>query len=82
MEKFIVISILLFTFSLANANMVLNDSIGNDPAKEKLCASRVKIINGKMVPFEIDADYVARIRSYHPDTSFVAIDDGSSPLLC
>lgn len=65
---------------LAMAEMVRNDSIGNDPEKEKLCLSRLKI-NGKVVPFEIDSDYVARNRSDYPDMTFIAIDDGSSGTL-
>jgi len=61
--------------------MVGNDSIGNDPAKEKLCASRVsKTHPGKRVPFEIDSRYVVSARSFHPDTTFIAID-GMSPQL-
>lgn len=51
--------------------MVRNDTIGNDPDKEKLCASRAK---GKTVPFEIDSRYVERARSFNPDVSFIAID--------
>ena len=60
-----------------NTGMVLGSSIGNDPAKEKLCASRAR---GKSVPFEIDSRYVAAARSQHPDVTFVAID-GISPQL-
>ncbi len=82
MKMLIVISSLLFlTSGLASAGMVLNDSIGNDPVKEKLCASRAKkTIPGKAIPFEIDSDYVARARSFHSDATFVAID-GISPQL-
>jgi len=57
--------------------MVRNDSIGSDPAKEQLCASRAK---GAPVPFEIDSRYVVRARSTHPDVTFVAIG-GISPQL-
>jgi hypothetical protein len=62
---------------LARAEMVSSESIGNDPVKERLCATRAK---GKAVPFEIDLKYVASARARHPDTTFVAID-GSSPQL-
>lgn len=79
MRKLIVISILLLTSGLANAGMVLNDSIGNDPAKEKLCASRAKVKN--TVPFEIDSDYVARARLDYPDATFIAEDEGYEPHL-
>jgi hypothetical protein len=57
--------------------MVLSNSIGNDPDKEKLCEARAK---GKTVSFEIDSRYVASARSLHPDATFIAID-GSSPQL-
>ena len=76
-KKLVVISILLCAFGLANVEMVLNDSIGNDPAKEKLCAARVTYIKGKMVTFEIDSDYVARCRRDNPDMTLIAIDDGN-----
>jgi hypothetical protein len=67
---------------LVQAQMVRNDSIGNDAAKEKLCASRVRAkgISGEIVPFEIDSRYVASSRSLNPDATFIAID-GSSPQL-
>lgn len=71
MKKLIVISILLLTSGFASADMVLNNSINNDPVKEKICASRAK---GKTVPFEIDSDYVARIRSLYPDATFIAVN--------
>lgn len=70
------VSLLLFS-GTTTAQMVRNDAIRNDPAKERLCASRA---NGKTVPFEIDAGYVARARSLHPDATFIAID-GMSPQL-
>ena len=72
----IVSSLLLFT-GIARAEMVRNDTIGNDPDKEKLCASRAK---GKPVPFEIDSRYVESARSFNPDATFIAID-GMSPQL-
>ena len=63
------------------AEMVSSSSISNDPAKERLCASRAQsTIPGKMVPFEIDSRYVATARSQHPDVTFIAID-GISPQL-
>jgi hypothetical protein len=77
MRLLLIVSCLLFSTGLARAQMVLNGSIGNDPAKEKLCASRAK---GKTVPFEIDSRYVATARSFHPDATFIAID-GASPQL-
>ena len=55
MKKLILISILLLASGLASADMVLNDSIGNDPAKEKLCIERLPAhLKGKTVPFKID----------------------------
>ena len=72
----VVFGLTLFS-CLASAEMVRNDAIGNDPAKEKLCASRTK---GKTVPFEIDSRYVERARSFNPDVTFVATD-GISPEL-
>lgn len=77
MRLLLIVICLLFSADLARAQMVLNDSIGNDPAKEKLCASRAK---GKTVPFEIDSRHVAFARSFHPDATFIAID-GASPQL-
>jgi len=77
MKKLLIFASLLLTPYLANAEMVLNDSIGNDPAKEKLCESRAK---GKAVPFEIDSSYVERERLNQPDATFIAID-GISPQL-
>lgn len=68
---------LVFFSCAAEAEMVRNDAIGNDPAKEKLCATRAK---GKTVPFEIDLKYVERARSFNPDATFVAVD-GRSPQL-
>ena len=53
--------LLLFS-CLAQAEMIRNDAIGNDPEKEKLCASRAK---GKPVPFEIDSRYLKSARSFH-----------------
>jgi hypothetical protein len=72
MKKIIIISFLLFTFGYSNAEMVLNSEIGNDPAKEKLCASRVKS-GGKMYPFMIDSDFVARVRAVYPDVTFISM---------
>jgi len=68
----------VFLFSTTvNAQMKRSDAIGNDPAKEQLCASRAK---AKTLPFEIDSRYVARERLLHPDATFIAID-GISPQL-
>lgn len=61
----------------ANAAMVSSDAIGNDPAREKLCAARAQ---GKPVPFEIDSRYVESARREHPEITFIAID-GISPQL-
>lgn len=72
----VVFGLILFS-CLAKAEMVRNDAIGNDPAKEKLCALRAK---GKTVPFEIDSRYVERARSFNHDVTFVATD-GISPQL-
>jgi hypothetical protein len=73
----LLVSCLFFSTIVARAQMVRNDSIGNDPNKEKLCASRA---NGKTVSFEIDSHYVKSARSFHPDATFIAID-GISPQL-
>ena len=77
MRLLLIISSLLLSTGIARAEMVRNDTIGNDPDKEKLCASRAK---GKPVPFEIDSRYVERARSFNPDVTFIAID-GMSPQL-
>jgi hypothetical protein len=80
MRALFVVTCLLLSASLARAQMILNDSIGNDPEKVKLCASRQKEIKGRMVPFYIDSRYVALSRSNFADATFIAID-GSSPQL-
>ncbi len=77
MKKIVMILGLMSCFGVARAAMVSSDSIGNDPAKVKLCAARAQ---GTPVPFEIDSRYVEESRATHPDTTFVAID-GSSPQL-
>lgn len=68
---------LLFFSCLAQAEMIRNDAIGNDPQKEELCASRAK---GKTVPFAINSRYLKSARSFNPDANFIAID-GISPQL-
>jgi hypothetical protein len=81
------LAIITFTFSwLASAQMVRNDSIGNDPAKEKLCVERA--ISGHRdqhtVPFEIDQDYVLGWRRGDPDAAFIAVESntfGSADLI-
>ncbi|PYU68056.1 MAG: hypothetical protein DMG49_17020 [Acidobacteria bacterium] len=75
MRLLLIVSCLLFSTGIAGAQMLLNDSIGKDPAKEKLCALRTK---GKTAPFEIDSRYVPSARSFRPDATFIAID-GTSP---
>jgi len=72
----------LLASSVARAEMIPSSQAGNDPQKARLCASRAGTkIPGKLVPFEIDPTYVDRARSFHPDVSFIAIDDGTSPQL-
>lgn len=82
MKKLLLVCFFLLWSGIANAEMILNSSIGNDPDKEKLCASRaLRTLKGKVVPFEIDSEYINRSRRDHPDVTFVAIDDGMSPQL-
>ena len=72
--KIIIIGCLLFASGVAHAEMVSNDSIGNDPAMEKLCVSRSQHdIKGKAVPFLIDSRYVKSARASHADATFIAI---------
>lgn len=79
--KFIV-GVLCLASEFAQAKMVPNNTIGNDPAKEALCASRAHVMvgPGPQVPFEIDSDYVASVRQLDSDTTFIVID-GASPQL-
>lgn len=77
MRWLLVLSCLFLSSTATTAQIVRNEVIGNDPAKERLCASRA---TGKTVPFEIDSRYVARERSLHSDATFIAID-GMSPQL-
>jgi hypothetical protein len=66
---------LLLAPMMAIAQMVRSDSIGNDPEKEQLCAARAKkALSGSVVPFEIDAGYVTRVRKVHLDVTFIVID--------
>jgi hypothetical protein len=59
----------------ALGQMVLNNAIGNDPARERLCIARALAGNkGKSVPFEIDLQRVTSARSVYPDVTFVAIE--------
>lgn len=58
MRWLILVGSLLLSSTMASAQMVRSDTIGNDPAKEKLCVSRVE--SKDIVPFDIDARYVAR----------------------
>src|SRR5262245_24853701 len=62
---------------VALAQMVSGDAIGNDPAREKLCRSRIPASMGKPAPFEIDMRYVERGRKNDPDITFVALDRAS-----
>lgn len=66
---------LVLLATTATGQMIRNDSIGNDPAKERVCALRARktLPASKIVPFEIDSRYVARSRSLHPDATFIAI---------
>jgi hypothetical protein len=70
-----VIGMLSCLAGTATGQMVRSETIGNDPAKEHLCASRAKATQGtsKTVPFEIDSGYVARSRALNPDATFIAI---------
>ncbi len=77
MRLLFIAAVLVMFSGTVSAQMIRNGSIGNDPAKEGLCASRAK---GQTVPFEIDSRYVASERSLHPDATFIAID-GLSPQL-
>lgn len=77
MKKLLVFLGLVVSAAIVHAEMISSSAIGNDPAKEKLCAKRAK---GKPVPFVIDSRYVKRARSSHPDSTFIAID-GMSPQL-
>jgi hypothetical protein len=59
-----------------DSQMVRNDSIGNDPELEKLCAADAKraLHVTETVPFEINSHYVANARSISPEITFVATD--------
>jgi len=63
--------------------MVPSDTIGNDPARESLCAERARatLPKGRSVPFLLDARYLASARSFHTDVTLIVIDDGMSPQL-
>jgi len=78
MRSFLLIFVLFFFANITKAEMLRNDSIGNDPGKEKICAARTK---EKTVPFEIDSRYIERARAINPDVTFVATDAGSPQLV-
>jgi hypothetical protein len=69
---------MVFASMVANGQMVSNDTIQNDPAKEALCVKRAKV--KKPVPFLIDQNYVKWTRAVHPDATFIA-EDGIIPEL-
>ena len=59
----------------AVGQMVLNNAIRNDPARERLCIARaLQGKKGKAVPFEIELQRVTSARSVYPDATFVAIE--------
>ncbi len=66
-----------FAVVIASGQMVANNAIQNDPAKEALCATRAKV---RPVPFLIDQNYVNSVRTAHPEATFVA-EDGVIPVL-
>lgn len=78
MKKLLAISSLLFVSFHANAEMILNSAIGNDPEKEKVCIARA---TGKPLPFEIDSRYLETRRKEHPDATFIATDGYSVQLV-
>ena len=77
MKKFLVFLGLAVSAGTIHAGMMSSSAIGNDPAGERLCAKRAR---GKSVPFVIDSRYVERVRSSHPDVTFIAIG-GMNPQL-
>lgn len=78
MLRFLLSIFVLMASVSAHSEMVPGNSIGNDPAKERLCADRAKV---KPVPFEIDSDYVAAARARDPDVTFIAWDAISPQLV-
>lgn len=64
----------------SSAEMILNSSLNNDPAKEKLCLQRAGVKADQSVPFYIDSSYVRIARSFHSDSTFV-VKDGDAPSL-
>jgi hypothetical protein len=77
-----VLFFLLASVGIASADMVLSDSIHNDPAKEKLCEARAIAERrmAKVVPlFYIDDGYVANVRSHDPGATFIVIEQPQSP---
>ncbi len=65
--------------------MIHSDAIGNDPAKEQVCRERTQASGdskgAKLVPFEIDKDYVEKVRNPrlggNPGVTFIAIEEAS-----
>jgi hypothetical protein len=68
--------VLVLSLGSSEGQMVRNDAIGNDPAKEKLCLERELQMHGpgKAVPFMIDLQFVKTSRSYFPDETFIVVD--------
>ncbi len=82
------VPLLLLAMAIAKGDMIRNDAIGNDPAKEKLCIERSisSKVGTKIVPFEIDSRYLARVRSNgagNPGMTFIAMENqiGDSVLI-
>lgn len=76
-RQFFSLCALLVTIS-AHAEMIPSESIGNDPERAKLCATRANV---KPVPFEIDSRYLASARANNPDVTFIASDTISPQLI-
>ena len=83
MRWLIFVGVLLSLGKIAAGQMVRNDTIGNDPAKEHLCALRAESAPGtsRPLPFEIDSGYVAHLRTQHPDVTVIAVDEVSPTLI-
>jgi len=76
--KLNVVYALILVVPMGRAQMIRSDALKQDTTKLNLCIERARhghsltIGDQDLVPFEIDADYLARARKAHPDVTFFA----------
>jgi hypothetical protein len=75
-HKAIYLVLTVLAVPTCRAQMIRSDALQQDTAKLNLCISRARhgpITDQDLVPFEIDARFLARARKDNPDMTFFAI---------